>query len=72
MIEDKITKSTKAIIPVHLYGMPADMDPIMDLAEKYNLKVLEDSAQAHGAEYGNKKCGSLGTASAFSFYPVKT
>ena len=71
LIEDKITKSTKAIIPVHLYGMPADMDPIMDLAEKYNLKVLEDSAQAHGAEYGNKKCGSLGTASAFSFYPGK-
>ncbi len=71
LIEEKITKRTKAIIPVHLYGMPADMDPIMDLAEKYNLKVLEDSAQAHGAIYGNKKCGSLGTASAFSFYPGK-
>ena len=71
LIEEKITKRTKAIIPVHLYGMPADMDPIMDLAEKYNLKLLEDSAQAHSAIYGNKKCGSLGTASAFSFYPGK-
>ena len=71
LIEEKITKRTKAIIPVHLYGMPADMDPIMDLAEKYDLKVLEGSAQAHGAIYGNKKCGSLGTASAFSFYPGK-
>jgi len=71
LIKEKITKRTKAIIPVHLYGMPADMDPIMNLAERYNLKVLEDSAQAHGAVYGNKKCGSLGTASAFSFYPGK-
>jgi len=71
LIEGKLTKRTKAIIPVHLYGMPADMDPIMDLAEKYNLKLLEDSAQAHSAIYGNKKCGSLGTASAFSFYPGK-
>ena len=71
LIEEKITQKTKAIIPVHLYGMPADMDPIMDLAEKYNLKVLEDSAQAHGAMYGNRICGSLGTASAFSFYPGK-
>jgi len=71
LIKEKITKRTKAIIPVHLYGMPADMDPIMDLAEKYDLKVLEDSAQAHSAVYGNKKCGSLGTASAFSFYPGK-
>ena len=69
LIEEKITKRTKVIIPVHLYGMPADMNPILELAEKYNLKVLEDAAQAHGAEYGNKKCGSLGTASAFSFYP---
>lgn len=71
LIEEKITKRTKAIIPVHLYGMPADMNPIMNIAEKYNLKILEDSAQAHGAVYGNKKCGSLGTASAFSFYPGK-
>ena len=71
LIEEKITKRTKVIIPVHLYGMPADMNPILELAEKYNLKVLEDAAQAHGAEYGNKKCGSLGTASAFSFYPGK-
>jgi len=71
LIKEKITKRTKAIIPVHLYGMPADMDSIMELSKKYNLKVLEDSAQAHGAMYGNKKCGSLGTASAFSFYPGK-
>lgn len=71
LIESSITDKTKAIIPVHLYGMPADMKPIMKIAAKYNLKVLEDAAQAHGAEYDNKKCGSLGHAAAFSFYPGK-
>lgn len=71
MIQQAITKQTKAIIPVHLYGMPADMKPIMDIAEKYGLKVLEDAAQAQGAEYDGKKCGSLGHAAAFSFYPGK-
>ena len=71
LIEKAITERTRAIIPVHLYGMPADMGPIMAIAEKYNLLVLEDAAQAHGAEYGCKKCGAIGHASAFSFYPGK-
>ncbi len=70
-IEEKITTRTKAIIPVHLYGFPADMKPIMELANKYNLKVLEDSAQAHGSYYNESKCGSIGHAAAFSFYPGK-
>jgi dTDP-4-amino-4,6-dideoxygalactose transaminase len=70
-IEEKITKKTKVIIPVHLYGRPADMDPIVKLSKKYNLKILEDSCQAHGAKYKNKIIGSIGTASAFSFYPGK-
>lgn len=71
LIEQKITKNTKAILVVHLYGQTADMDPINALAEKYNLKVIEDSAQAHGASYKGRKAGSLGHASAFSFYPGK-
>jgi len=58
-IEEKINERTKAIIPVHLYGQPADMEPIMGLAKKYNLKVIEDAAQAHGAEYKGKKVGSV-------------
>lgn len=70
-IEDSITKRTKAIIVVHLYGQMADMDSIMNLAKKYNLKVIEDCAQAHGAEFKGKKAGSFGDASAFSFYPGK-
>ena len=70
-IEEKITEKAKAIIPVHLYGQPADMGPIIRLAEKYNLKVIEDAAQAHGAEYKGKKVGSLGDAGCFSFYPGK-
>lgn len=70
-IEKAITKRTKAIIPVHLYGMPADMKPIIDIADKYGIKVLEDAAQAHGAEYNGLKCGALGHAAAFSFYPGK-
>ena len=71
LIEEKITNKTKAIIPVHLYGCPADMDPIMAIAQKHNLKVIEDCAQAHGAEYKGKKVGTIGTASSFSFYPGK-
>lgn len=71
LIEAKITKKTKAIIPVHLYGQPCEMDPIMLLAEKYNLHIIEDGAQAHGALYKNRKVGSLGHAAAFSFYPGK-
>lgn len=66
-----IGKKTKAIIPVHLYGHPADMDPIMDLAKTNNIKVIEDAAQAHGARYKNTRVGSLGDAAAFSFYPGK-
>lgn len=71
LIEKVITQRTKAIIPVHLYGMPADMKPIKELADKYGIKVLEDAAQAQGAEYNGKKCGSIGHAAAFSFYPGK-
>lgn len=70
-IEKKITKKTKAIIPVHLYGQPCDMDPIMEIAKKYELSVVEDCAQAHGATYKGRKIGSFGDASGFSFYPGK-
>lgn len=70
-IEEKINQNTKAIIPVHLYGRVADMDPILEIARKYNLKVIEDAAQAHGAIYRNKKTGNLADAAGFSFYPGK-
>lgn len=70
-IEEKITRNTKAIIPVHLYGQPADMDAIMDLAKKYNLYVIEDACQAHGAIYKKKKAGAIGDIGCFSFYPAK-
>ena len=70
-IEEKITPETKVIIPVHLYGQPAGMDSIMNLARKYNLYVVEDCAQAHGAEYKEKKVGTFGDLAAFSFYPGK-
>lgn len=70
-IEEKITNKTKAIIVVHLYGQCANMDPIIKIAQKYNLKILEDAAQAHGATYKNKKAGSLGDLASFSFYPGK-
>ncbi len=70
-IEEKITSRTKAIIPVHLYGQPCDMDAIIHIAQKYNLYIVEDCAQAHGALYKGKKVGSFGNAAAFSFYPGK-
>lgn len=70
-IEQKITKNTKAIMPVHIYGLPCDMDPIMDIAKKHNIAIVEDAAEAHGATYKGKKCGSIGTINAFSFYGNK-
>ncbi len=71
LIEQAITERTKAIIAVHLYGQPADMDFINNIAKRYNLKVIEDSAQAHGAKYKGRRTGSLGDAAGFSFYPGK-
>jgi len=70
-LEDALTARTKAILPVHLFGQPADMDPINAFARKHDLLVIEDAAQAHGAEYRGRKAGSLGTAGCFSFYPSK-
>lgn len=70
-IEDVITDKTKAVIPVHLYGQPCDMDSVMEIASKYNIYVIEDCAQSHGAIYKGKKTGSFGHAAGFSFYPGK-
>jgi dTDP-4-amino-4,6-dideoxygalactose transaminase len=70
-IEEKIMGKTKAIIPVHLYGQPADMDPILRIARKHGLKVIEDAAQAHGATYKGRMVGTLADAACFSFYPGK-
>jgi len=71
LIEEKITSRTKAIIPVHLYGQAVQMKKIWELAKKYNLKIIEDAAQAHGAIYEGRRTGHLGDAAAFSFYPGK-
>lgn len=71
LIESAITPRTKAIIPVHLFGQMADMDPIVDIARRYALYVVEDACQAHGAEYKGKRAGSIGDAGCFSFYPGK-
>jgi dTDP-4-amino-4,6-dideoxygalactose transaminase len=70
-IESAITERTKAILPVHLYGQPADMDPILEIAKRHGLVVIEDAAQAHGAEYKGKRVGSIGDMGCFSFYPGK-
>lgn len=70
-IEAAITPRTKAIVPVHLYGQPADMDPILEIARKHGLLVIEDAAQAHGAEYKGRRAGSIGDMGCFSFYPGK-
>ena len=70
-IESKITSKTKAIMPVHIYGHSVDMDPLLSIARKYNLKIIEDASQVHGAEYKGKKLGSIGDISTFSFYANK-
>lgn len=70
-VEEKITEKTKAIIPVHIYGHPCDMHPLLKIAEKHNLYVVEDAAEAHGAEYKGKKVGGIGDVGCFSFYANK-
>ncbi|AQR97001.1 DegT/DnrJ/EryC1/StrS family aminotransferase [Clostridium saccharoperbutylacetonicum] len=70
-IEEKITEKTKAIMIVHIYGLPIDVDPVLELAKKHNLKVIEDAAEMHGQTYKGKPCGSFGDISVFSFYPNK-
>ena len=70
-IESKITSKTKAIMVVHIYGLPVDMDPVLELAKKYNLYIIEDAAEMHGQTYKGRPCGSFGDISTFSFYPNK-
>ncbi len=70
-VESKISSHTKAIMIVHIYGLPVDIDPLLELAKQYNLKVIEDAAEAHGQTYKGKSCGSFGDISTFSFYPNK-
>lgn len=70
-VEEKINKKTKAILLVHIYGLPVDMDPVIALAKKYKLKLIEDAAEAHGLMYKGRPCGSFGDISIFSFYPNK-
>ncbi|HXD94663.1 MAG TPA: DegT/DnrJ/EryC1/StrS family aminotransferase [Bacteroidia bacterium] len=70
-IEAKITPKTKAIMVVHIYGLPVDMDAVIDIAKRHNLKIIEDAAEAHGQTYKGKACGSFGDISVFSFYPNK-
>lgn len=70
-VEAKITPRTKAIMVVHIYGLPVDIDPLLDLARRYDLRIIEDAAQMHGQEYRGQQCGSFGDISTFSFYPNK-
>jgi dTDP-4-amino-4,6-dideoxygalactose transaminase len=70
-LEAAITPRTRAIVPVHLFGQPADMDPILDIAARHGVAVIEDAAQSHGAEYKGRRCGSMGRLACFSFYPGK-
>jgi dTDP-4-amino-4,6-dideoxygalactose transaminase len=70
-IERAVTERTKAILPVHLYGQPADLDPILEIARRHHLVVIEDAAQAHGAEYKGRRVGPIGDLGCFSFYPTK-
>ena len=70
-VEKRITKKTKALLPVHLYGQPADMDPLLDISHKHGIPIVEDVAQAHGATYRGRKAGTMGQTGCFSFYPGK-
>lgn len=70
-VRKKITGKTAAIMPVHLYGLPVDMDPLVEISEKKNIAIVEDACQAHGAAYKGKKCGAIGAVGAFSLYPTK-
>ncbi len=71
LVEDAITDRTRVILPVHLYGQPADLDPLLEIARRRGLYLIEDAAQAHGAEYRGRRCGSIGDLACFSFYPGK-
>src|SRR5215471_6738017 len=71
LVEAAITPQTRAIVPVHLYGQPADMGPLLEIASRHGLKVIEDACQAHGAEYEGRRVGALGDLGCFSFYPGK-
>jgi dTDP-4-amino-4,6-dideoxygalactose transaminase len=71
LVEAAVSPRTRAIVPVHLYGHPAEMDALLDIARRHDLRVVEDAAQAHGAEYLGRRCGTLGDLAAFSFYPGK-